>query len=140
MSDRIVHWAVKYIGLPYEPGGRGPDKYDCWGLVRHVYRNEFCMDLPDLPGIVFTSAKSQTRVIEAGIDQEWVSILKPFDGCGVAMGQKEYMHHVGVYIDADGGKILHANSGSGVVANTPAQLRMVGFKTILYYRHQLWRM
>ena len=26
------------IGKPYRLGGRGPDAYDCWGLVREVLR------------------------------------------------------------------------------------------------------
>lgn len=139
-AGKIVHWAVKYVGLPYEIGSRGPEKYDCWGLFKHVYEKEFGIKMPDLPGITMTSVKSQSRTIEAGIEDEWVNVLQPFDGAGVAMGQKQHIHHVGIYLDVDGGKILHANSGTGVVASSPAHLRILGFHQILYYRHKLWRL
>lgn len=26
----------KYLGCEYKDGARGPDQFDCWGLVRHV--------------------------------------------------------------------------------------------------------
>lgn len=34
------------IGKPFEFGGRGPDKYDCYGLVMEMYRRQG-IELPD---------------------------------------------------------------------------------------------
>lgn len=42
----IPEWAGEYVGLEYEAHGRGPTRFDCWGFVRHVYRNKFDIDLP----------------------------------------------------------------------------------------------
>lgn len=39
-------WWEKYIGLPFSDMGRGPDSYDCWGLVRLVYASELGVHLP----------------------------------------------------------------------------------------------
>lgn len=36
---------AKYIGLPFQTHGRGP-AYDCWGLVRLFYKQEFGIELP----------------------------------------------------------------------------------------------
>lgn len=35
------------IGKPYAEHGRGPDGYDCIGVVMDVYRRELAVDLPD---------------------------------------------------------------------------------------------
>ena len=29
-------WVSRWVGLPFEMGGRGPDAFDCWGLLRAV--------------------------------------------------------------------------------------------------------
>jgi cell wall-associated NlpC family hydrolase len=39
----------KYIGIPYEFGGRDFDGIDCFGLVKIFYENEFNIILPDYP-------------------------------------------------------------------------------------------
>lgn len=37
---------VDYIGIPYRDGARGPDAYDCYGLVRHLMALRG-IDIPD---------------------------------------------------------------------------------------------
>lgn len=34
------------IGKPFENGGRGPDNFDCWGLVLEIFRR-YGIELPD---------------------------------------------------------------------------------------------
>lgn len=31
-----MQWINRYLQCRYEDGARGPDVFDCWGLVRHV--------------------------------------------------------------------------------------------------------
>lgn len=45
--EMIPAWADTYIGLPYRFGARGPNEFDCWGIVRHVLLRQFGVDLPD---------------------------------------------------------------------------------------------
>ncbi len=35
-----------FVGLPYAERGRGPDAFDCWGLVVEVYRVGLDLRLP----------------------------------------------------------------------------------------------
>jgi cell wall-associated NlpC family hydrolase len=35
------------IGVPFVRGARGPDAYDCWGLVRELYKREHGITPPD---------------------------------------------------------------------------------------------
>jgi cell wall-associated NlpC family hydrolase len=139
LSDRRVnmHWASAYIGKPYEHAARGPDKFDCWGLVWAVYKS-FGIYLPEFPGITLTSPLMQCNVILQNISEDWVDVGMPFDCAAVGMSKKAAIHHVGVYIAADGGKIVHATPESGVVASTERRLRVEGFRVIRYFRHKLW--
>lgn len=36
-----------YIGREWAANGRGPKKYDCWGLVKAVYKDGMNVELPD---------------------------------------------------------------------------------------------
>lgn len=36
------------IGVPFAYGGRGPDSYDCYGLLREMWRRTYGVVLPDV--------------------------------------------------------------------------------------------
>lgn len=40
------HWARQYIGRPWAPDADGPDRFSCWGLVRHVFRTRHAIEFP----------------------------------------------------------------------------------------------
>jgi len=134
------HWAVKYIGKPYRVGASGPDAYDCWGLVRKVYEDEFRIFLPIRPVPIEPSVMEKSEAILKNIMVDWEPAFKPFEGAGVAMSKNMVFHHVGVYTEADGGKIIHAwDEHSGVVATSHRDLRLVWrFRNVKYYRHKQW--
>ena len=43
------------VGKPYKIGGRGPNAFDCWGLVRYVYKELLNIELPVYAGFTFKS-------------------------------------------------------------------------------------
>ena len=57
-----MDWWARYIGLPFQDGGRGPHAFDCWGLVRDVYARELAVALPSYGEI---SARDLVRVAHA---------------------------------------------------------------------------
>ena len=46
MAGEIPAWAAEYVGLPFRPHGRGPEGYDCWGLVRRVLADRWGVEPP----------------------------------------------------------------------------------------------
>ena len=134
-----MHWMTPYIGLPYLTGGRNKKGLDCWGLMRLIYKEEKGIELPEYPGISAEEAIIKGKVIARDTANDWIPIEKPEDGCGVAMSQKHVYHHVGVWADADGGKVVHCWEGTKfVVADTRRNLYLKGFLKIAFFRHKEW--
>lgn len=103
-----------YIGLPYREGARGPDAFDCYGIVAAFYRAVRGIELPDFyadaPG-----AGSASRAISAALRGEVdggnaVPVTEPADYDIAIVGSNRNLHHVGVYVD---GGILHATRKMG---------------------------
>lgn len=124
--------------MPYLPGGRGPDGVDCWGLLLLVYA-EFGIALPALPGISAASVLNIHSQIEGEAKKDWIEIPTPIEGCAVAMSQQEAVHHVGIWTQADGGRIVHSWKHQNVVADSLKSIRLKGIRTIRYYQHRAWK-
>lgn len=120
------HWAEQYIGLPWQSGAQGPDAYDCWNLVRHIYLARRGINLP-LFDIDATSLLSIRRAFKNTNEYgNWYAVpvdqLQELDV--VLMSHALHPHHVGIWLDVDGGRMLHAVNGCGVMAQTRQQLKM----------------
>lgn len=133
------HWILPYIGLRHALGGRDRNGVDCWGLLYLVYREHFGIELPVFPGVTVAGLADVVDLIQREVDSCWFEVVAPFDGAAVAMSQKSAMHHVGLYAEADGGKVIHCWNSQNVIVETLASLRRFkGFRTIKFYRHKLW--
>lgn len=91
----------KYLNATYEDGARGPDRYDCWGLVRAV-RHEL-LGLPLLPSfgaVRNTMPAAFTRAYEeqAALMEE----CQPEPGAVAAVFRGRIVIHVAVIIEVDG--------------------------------------
>ncbi|MCB5411323.1 C40 family peptidase [Pseudogemmobacter faecipullorum] len=63
-------WWAQYIGIPFRDGGRGPDAYDCWGLLRRIYADQLGVDLPCYGEISAKDLARIAREMEAGKDRD----------------------------------------------------------------------
>lgn len=120
------------IGKPYLRGAAGPDAFDCYGLVDHVWQGQFNRALP-------------TRELAyAAKPSDWRRLQAPADGALVFMvfaGDR----HVGVWLDDDGGGVLHAvepdnwwpgDRRPAVVFETLFALRLRGYMKTRFYLPQ----
>lgn len=111
------HWAADLIGLPWEPGARGPNAYDCWGLVWHVLNHIHGWPVPDV----------LLDVPEAARPMGWrpIPATAPLAaGDVLLMRNPEGGRHVGVIVMADAAAgCLHCVQGWGVRHDSPLALR-----------------
>lgn len=129
------HWAAQYIGRPWVNGGQGPDSFDCWGFFRHVQANHYGIDTP----LINIDADNYRAVINGFKGhaelQHWPQVNQPQDGDAVLLRHAKYPSHVGVWLDIDGGGVLHCVRGEGVVFSTLTALGFSGWGKIEYHRH-----
>jgi probable lipoprotein NlpC len=115
------------IGLPFKDGGRGPEQYDCWGLVREVYCR-YGVNLPDYPISAMDAVKIGNQMAQEKPD--WLEVYEPLPvPCLVVirLACGSWANHVGVYIG--NGRFIHAYKTTGVVIDRIKRWRssIVGF-------------
>ena len=130
-----MHWAAKYIGRPWVNGAQGPEAFDCWGLVRFVLREQRGIALP-VVDVDAGQLRQVARIFTSGENYAgWQQVEQPNELDGVLMSHAKHPHHVGIWIDADGGQVLHCIEGAGVVAMNRLHLRLAGWNIISFWRH-----
>jgi cell wall-associated NlpC family hydrolase len=107
------------LGKPFASGARGPDAYDCVGLLIEIYRRM---------GITVPEWGSHVREL-ASARGLWMSVTEPIAGDAVLLRSDDPPWHVAVVTGE--GWMIHAHPASGVVRERynafPWQARIEGF-------------
>jgi cell wall-associated NlpC family hydrolase len=103
----IVNWAYRYVGLEYEEGSWGPDKYDCWGLVALIYRE--ILDLDIIGNMEEYHDKHDKLSRFSKYISSWEPVKEPEIGDGILFLIGGKVPHCGVYVGDN--KMLHSVDG-----------------------------
>lgn len=135
----MSHWSTHYIGISFVAGGRNIDQdggLDCWGLVRYFYRSEYGIDLPEHPAMAGHLADAPELAATELNGSHWLSVNKPEEGDGIALGRDKHFSHVGIFVDIDGiPGVLHTCKRSFSAIQPLLELRSTGFPNIQFFRH-----
>ena len=137
MNSASLHWSAAYLGRPWVLGATGPESYDCWGLVRDVFRARCGVEIA---AAGFESEAPRTLI--EGIKgypawAQWREVETPAELDAVLMAQSRHPVHVGLWIgNALSGLVLHTTKSGGVVVQGRASLAAVGFRIVGTYRHE----
>lgn len=133
MAEPRADFLTGIVGRPYAERARGPDAFDCWGLVAFARPRLF--GGPALPDDDISPADMR-RVARAFTDPDrragWQSlpVAVPFsapDGAIVLMSRGDIPHHVGLWL-APERAVLHCCPAQRVV------LDRLGHLTAAYWR------
>lgn len=125
-----MHWALMYIGRPWER-----INHDCWGFFRLVQQERFGRDIPAVE-LSDYRAKTKAALLDSHphrLAWQEVSRAELQEGDGVRMASTSNPGHVGLWIDVDGGRVLHCDEPYGVMA-TPLDRLADQYKDIRFYR------
>ena len=128
MSPDDIGWYIR--SFQYGENATGEDGLlNCWGLLRHVQARHFGIDLPTV-SLGDALAHLYDERMTSGA---WQIVPEPFHGAGVLMrdGQEP---HCGVWLDIEGGGVLHCVRGIGVRWQKPLALHMSGYSRLKFYR------
>lgn len=130
-----MEWWERYIGAPFLDGGRGPDSYDCWGLVREVYARMLGVDLPSYGEISARDLVRVARAMDAGKGDGWraVGVPQALDVCLMRSGRGGIaVVHVGVMVDAR--RVMHVEAATAAVVvpvtHSSVAGRIVGYRRL----------
>ena len=121
-----MNWLNNYIGIPWVNGGRSIDGFDCWGLLWHIYQEYFDLKIECHP-THDASQISKNKALFMSEKRAWQRVEHPKNGDAVAMATGRAVHHVGIWLNVDGGMILHTMESTGCVLQTIPALQSRGF-------------
>jgi cell wall-associated NlpC family hydrolase len=121
------------LDCQYKEGSFGPPEngFNCWGLLHYVQAVYFGVQMPRAP--IGDAERCKQMFADHVTADVWALVEKPEHGNGALMRGGDNPH-VGIYLDFDGGGILHALEGVGVVFTTVDRLNYMGFARTKYYR------
>lgn len=133
----MTHWAVDYIGKPWQRGAKGPDAFDCLGLVTHVLDKHYGIQLD--PPANYDGPDLKLFKTEIARRDDWTIVDVPADGDICVMGRSRLPIHIGIMVMVDSLRCLHsvesAGTSSGVLVQRLLDLRFTGWGRITFYRH-----
>ena len=133
----MSHFMTQYLNRPWARGTRGPNTFDCWGLIHWVYKTHLGVDLPAY--VIPSHIPGPTHAGKIHMEEQargvWNPIDKPVDGCLVTLSCNTAVHHVGIYFEHSGGLVYHANSGATVHAMKFHRLLASGFTNVICYKY-----
>lgn len=109
-------WCAPFIGLPYDRGARGPELFDCWGLIMLVGHRQFGLPVPAYEGVVWHNGRDKAGRdgTAAVVKRESAALWEPVEdeqpGDAVVLRMFGEPLHVGIV--AAPGWMLHASEGA----------------------------
>lgn len=124
----------QYTGLPFASGGRGPKYYDCWGLTRLFYLNEFGVELPLHAGMYFDGSANglHEEIVKRSVRQEFNKVDDKKFGDLILIRMVGFPIHVGIRISPC--EFIHADRKNGSIKTLESRWSN---KIEQYYRHQV---
>lgn len=125
-----------YVGVPFLSHGRDREGWDCWGLLRVFYEEQFGIRLPSYDESyqdALTDESNIQRVFQREREQ-WVPIEAPEIGDAIWMRIVGHEMHVGVWCGPD--RMLHTIDGIGSHIqrlDSPSWRKRI----LSFYRHRL---
>lgn len=130
-------WWNNYVGAEFDEKGRGPEVFDCWGLLQFVYAN----DHPKkhiLPSYIECYESTNDRaalakVIEGEKQNRWREVDVPQEFDAILLRMRGVPMHVGLVTKK--GHMLHCAQGIGTVHERFDSIRWRD-KILGFYRYE----
>lgn len=128
----MSHWCEVYLGRPWVR-----ELHDCWQFFRVVQREQFGVDVPNVEPFDSDSTLSCARALQTRSERGcWQPVALPREGDAVLLARSATPTHVGIWVEANNGAVLHCVQGAGVVLQGVDSLKRHGWGGILFFRRE----
>lgn len=128
---------ARYAANPTEARGQRQSDlpiHNCYTLAKYTQETLFNRSLPiielESDAISEFTYKLSLAKIQAG--DSWVQVEKPVHGCIVEMSHATIPHHIGTFLDLNGGGIFHCVKDVGACFDSIAYLKVGGWRRFIY--------
>lgn len=122
---RSARFVAEVAFKPWRYGASGPDAWDCWHLFRAFQVHVMGRAMPGYPAAARDVAR--LRALSKAPERAlWAETQTPRLGDAVEFVRSNMPFHIGVWLPAGGGTVLHAVEGAGVVTESLFRLRAAG--------------
>ena len=123
----------QFTGLPYKAGARGPEYYDCWGLVRYFYQEMFGIELPLHAGMYFSGDTNNLHeeIVKRSVACEFIEVSDRKFGDILLIRHMKHPVHAGVRVSDT--HFIHSAQNIGSVKTEENRWRN---KVEKYFRHK----
>src|SRR5260370_22375176 len=138
-----MHWAARYVGIPFADEGHDFSGCHCWGLVHLILKNEAGIQTPTYAEISGLDLIRATRAFRAAISADaWRKVEAPlriFDCLLISATVKVDRRgirvdgHVGILIAPD--RVLHVEQATHAVHVELTHVS-VRHRILNFYRHR----
>ena len=108
-----MNWINDWIGVAYKPNGTGKDGYDCYGLVRAIYKQQLNIELPNWfsdNSSLLSQIRAITKHTDLSLKKDYaVEVETPKNFDFVMVYNENICHHIGLFFN---GNILHVHHKS----------------------------
>lgn len=125
----------QYIGKPWQAGAIGPDAYDCYALVREVQAKHFGVNMSEVCVPDYEDQDQIAELMAGHIETgNWIRVDRSRHGDAVYM--RRPARHYGVWLDIDGGGVLHCTKDLGVKFVKDSSWPASGYGRRVFFRHK----
>lgn len=133
---------IRLLSTKYKEGARGPDEFDCWGLVRAARIELF--GYPALPLLSDVAPRDFKSIASAHATTRdmlgFTELANPVPGCIVMAWRGSLCVHVGIAVRVDGRMlILETDADTGPVLTDPMQFKRRYSRVVFYENQDLQR-
>lgn len=121
------------IGLPYVVGAQGPNEFDCWGLAKEVQKRLFNRDMPSIEDPPTDLHNLMNFIKKHPARRQWLKSKGPKHGQLVELAHGKHPFHIGVYLNIDGGGLIHSVNPLGVCFDRIPALEAAGWRKFIYH-------
>lgn len=131
-------WPNKYLHASFEIKGRGPDHFDCWGLLQYVYAHDHPQKIA-LPSYdeFYTDTNDRDVISSLIFEQKaarWREVDTPQEFDAVLLNMRGVPMHVGI-VSHKAGHMLHCGRGINTSHEKYTSMRWAN-KVMGFYRYE----